>query len=884
MIILQSERKCVQISKFGLKIKNIEASTLFEYNNGVRDYYEYKSAMFTNSLFSDFLKENKLKIHKEESTRDIICLEFNFGSKTYQEEQEHLYEILKTARYEYGFAKVQSDNYLMDKAREKKEKIVKLIETAYKNKNKYTSLTKEQLRILFYNKGVSIEYKSHSKNGNIRKSEIIHYKMLYRSAGKAKKGSCIFICDRLYKKAINFLYMGISLPKKNPMIVEISAYAPLVSSGIIGKIKINPKDILILKDAERFFKTNVISVETDKEKHCIAKKINGYKLKNTIFDGQALIDSSIFPDYGNGYILLRHHFCKMAAFSTNIQKFFKDYFGNSYDSAAVKDIFGNYHYVKDIKVITTDNAMKWIKFDKSYDYWCQKVEENNCMFGIVKTAHKSKLGNVQKMSYQMVNSLNTNIMKNTIQKSMDYIERLKTDNEVFFKYLKDKSNFSNDYEVLLALCEHNPDFVRSEYFRERKKKIIETYVLNTKSGELIQNAENLTIVGSPYAMLLYAAKGNENDIDNDNKFTFENVSIQCYTERFKDGEYLAFFRSPFNSKNNLSYLHNTYNDIFKKYFNFGKQVIAVNMIGTDFQDRNNGSDQDSDFGYTTNQKDIVEHARECYMKYPTIVNNIPKEKNIYSNTLDDYAKIDNSLAKSQIDIGESSNLAQIAQTYACNFDNEKYNNYICILSVLAQIAIDNAKRRFDINLSEEIKRIKNDMDIETNKYPEFWLLIKKEFKKQNVNNKLDCPMNYLYNLTLKKFRSKDSTLPMSNFFRKYELSVNRKKSKKIEELIEKYSFDLFQYYSKPAEDNNDTFLLLRSDFENLLNDIKKIHISKNYIGLMSLLIDRAFMITPNIKKNKSTIKTKLNKNKSLLLKVLYEINKDNLLKCFSKNI
>ena len=41
------------MSEFGIKIKNIEASTLYEYNNGVRDHYEYKDAMFTNSLFSD---------------------------------------------------------------------------------------------------------------------------------------------------------------------------------------------------------------------------------------------------------------------------------------------------------------------------------------------------------------------------------------------------------------------------------------------------------------------------------------------------------------------------------------------------------------------------------------------------------------------------------------------------------------------------------------------------------------------------------------------------------------------------------------------------------------------------------------------------------------
>lgn len=91
-------------------------------------------------------------------------------------------------------------------------------------------------------------------------------------------------------------------------IVGISAYSSLVCSGIVGKVKINPKNILVLKDIDRTMTTDVISVEIDEDKHCVAKMLDNYQLKNTLFDGQALIDSSIFPDWGNGYVLLRHHF------------------------------------------------------------------------------------------------------------------------------------------------------------------------------------------------------------------------------------------------------------------------------------------------------------------------------------------------------------------------------------------------------------------------------------------------------------------------------------------------------------------------------------------------------------------------------------------------
>jgi hypothetical protein len=840
--------------------------------------------MFVNSLFSDYIKDNGLKAWKDESTRDIICLEFNYGSRSYRREVEHLHSVATTALKEYQRAKIHNDQYLIAKAYNKRKKITGLLEVAHQNRKRYQELSKAEIRKLFYNQGVDVEYISRGRDGIIKKRETIHYKMLYRSTGKAKKGSCMFIRDRLYKKAHNFLYMGIKLPDVNPMVVEASAYIPLVSSGIVGRIKINPKNILVLKDVDRYFTTNVVSIETDENKHCVAKRIDNYELKNTMFDGQALIDSSIFPEWGNGYILLRHHFCKMAAFNTNIQKFFKDYFGDNYYSAIVQDMFGNTHYVKDIELITTDNAMKWIKFDISYDYWCERVYENNCMFGIVKTAHPSKLGNMQKMSYQMVNSLDESIMENVVKESVEYVNKLKTDTTAFLEYLKKNSNFSNDYEVLIALCEQNPDFVRSSYFRDRKKFIINAYVLGIKGGEIIQNAENLTVIGSPYAMLLYAATGIESSVDDDDTFYSKEGVIQCYTERFNSGDYLAFFRSPFNSRNNLTYLHNTYSSKMEKYFNFGKQIIAINMNGTDAQDRNNGMDQDSDFGYTTNQPDIVAHAKYCYLNHATIVNNIPKETNKYRNTMDDYANIDNGLAETQTIIGESSNLAQIGQTYACNYPDQKYTDYVCILSILAQVAIDSSKRRFNINLVDELKHIKNDIDLKTNKYPNFWLIVKKGFSKENINKDLRCPMNYLYELDLNKFRNEGKTLPMSYFFKKYELSIHRKTCKKVEELITKYSFDLSKYYeSEDRFTKRESYLLLQSNFNELIHDIQQINLSKNYLGLMSWLIDRAFLIIPQTRGKTDKIKTTISKNKAILLKTLYEVNSGNLLKCFSKN-
>lgn len=850
----------------GVRIKNIQAGSLYGYNHGTRDRYEYKNAMFTNSLLLDFLLDNGLKVANNGSTKDIICLKFDYGVRDYDGEIKNIEKIIKDEKDEVRIVKI----------REIKEKIES-------NKNLYEKLSNEEIREIFYKDGVDVEYIYVNKKGELKSKEIIHYEMLYRSTGKAKNGSCMFICKRLFKKARNFMYMGVKFPKVNAPLVEISAYAPLIASTIVGRIEIDPRDILILKDVDSFFKTNIVSVETDEDRHLIANNISDYELKNTLFDGQAIADESILPDWINGYALLRHHMCKMAAFKGRLQLFFKDWFGEKYETAEVEDMFGNKHLVKDIKLITTDNAMKWLKFGISYEYWCKKVNENGNKFGVVKTAHQSKLGDVQKMSYQMINSLDINIMDNVTQKTRDYINLIKRDNNAFLEYLSMNKNFSNDYEALVALCEQNMDFTRSEYFRDRKYRIIRSYIENVKTGKIIQDADNLVIVGSPYAMLLHSV---DEDVKNDDTFKQEDGTIQCFTQRFKDGEYLAGFRSPFNSKNNMSYMHNVYDERLFKYFDFGEQIIAVNMIHTDFQDRNNGSDQDSDSLYTTNQEDIVTYARYCYEQFHTIVNNIPKETNKYDNTLLNYAIIDNSIASSRTAIGESSNIAQLALTYSYNFDDPKYNDYVCILSVLAQVAIDSAKRRFDIDIDEELDRIKKDMNINKNQYPLFWKHIKdvklrkdrKSFSKEKINKRLDCPMNYICKMKFEEYKSQESTLPMDYFFNKFEMNDNRVKSKKVEAMIEKFSLYVHDNIS-----DSDEYFLLRSDFDEIIETINKIYLSKNYLGLISWLIDRAFCISIGVKRKKNTINSKIDNNKSALIATLYAVNKESLLNIFSKN-
>ena len=540
------------------------------------------------------------------------------------------------------------------------------------------------------------------------------------------------------------------------------------------------------------------------------------------------------------------------------------------------------------------------------------------------------------MSYQMVNSLDMDTIEESMTATKEYILNLKYDDEFFLEYLKNNSNFSNDYEVLIALVEHDPDFINSSYFKERRRHIIINYVKYVRMGKLIQNGDNLTIVSNPYGMLMYAVGLNPED---DPTFENEPDATQVYTGRFNDGVYLAAFRSPYNSRNNMNYLHNHYHEYFKKYFDLGQQIIAANMIHTDWQSRNNGSDTDSDSVYTTDSKPIVNHAKFCYANYPTIVNNIPHEKKHYNSSLLSFAEVDNKLAASQLSIGESSNLAQICLSYSYNTEllkgvsAEKCYMDVCILSVIAQIAIDSSKRSFDIDVMNEIKRIKEEMRIDLNKYPMFWKLIKEKnelrrldgskrrakiqqrnenkdalyqlkqtmaenglkysdlneeeqkfLKKVDIYNpKIKCPMNTVSEMAINDYCPvKTKVYPMSKFVIRYPMNSDSdyKRCKKVEEMIERFSLQLHIYNKTTGMDNkldDDQNILLNEKFDEMISEIQRLYISNSYLGLISMLVDKAFQIT---RKSDS----KINKNRALLLKVLYKANKDAFLKCFSGNL
>ena len=608
------------MGQYGWKIKNFKAATIVAKNDGLRDRYDYTEAMLHHSLFTRWLKGHGMKVDKkDESTRDVICIDFQFGLRSYAEEKAHIKEMRKEAEK------------ISDK--EQKTRKLNIIEELERridqNKDKYIKYSKDDIRRILYENGAYITYTNVNKRTGEIKEETIKYQMLYRNPSKAKQGSCMFIREELYEKAYEWLTIGIGnkLPEHGAKIVEISAYAPLSTSAIEDVFEMNIDDVLVVKDQDSFMRTvaDIVSAadyettcrildqehfeKTGKRKYktenvikkrCVVER-KETDVKNTLWDGQALIEASVLPGFCNGMALLRNHFFKACAFKTHIQKFFKDYcdeHGIDYETYQITDMFGINHYAKDIKMITTENATKIIKFcdvigdgnkKKTYNYWRRRVKADGNIWGIVKTDHQSKLGNVQQMSYQMINTLpcSKEDVRKICQTSIDYVECLKKDDQLFADFLKANATEVNHYEMLRALYEWNPEITKTKLWRFDKSKIISNYVMKLRKGKIFVNGDNLTVCGNPYALLLHSVG---EDWNGDPTFSQEDDCIQVYTKRFSDGEYLCGIRSPHNGMQNMAYFKNHYHPLFEKYFDFSNNIMVVNCIHTDVQARMNGED------------------------------------------------------------------------------------------------------------------------------------------------------------------------------------------------------------------------------------------------------------------------------------------------------
>lgn len=614
------------------------------------------------------------------------------------------------------------------------------------------------------------------------------------------------------------------------------------------------------------------------------------KIKNVLWDGMGLIDDSIFPDYATGFIYCRSHFFKSCLFRGSMQDFFKDYCkekGVDYDTYVVKDMFGNSRRLADIKVIVTDKSIKWLKFvnmmggtdEKAYKTYRKYMKKYDDCFSVVKTAHVSDWNPLQLTAYQMNNALPTTdykVLERIAEPGVNFCNKLKMSDKAYLKYLDMKKDKFNINELLLALVEWNPMFLKTEFFRKKKTSDISDLKKDFQEGRLPQNGDNLTIMGNPIALLMRALGENPEE---EGIFKVQNDGIQCYTSRFKDGERIAAFRSPHNAPNNIVHFYNTYPEKLLRYFpNLSDNVIVVNGIGTDVQARLSGMDMDSDFVLATNQPDLVDLARTAYIEYPTIINNVKElDSSVYHFMLEDYADMDNKISDAQESIGTSTDTAQLALSYYYdgNMQSKELEECFIILSVIGQISIDLAKKNFDLNVVKEIRRIRKLLCMKNRAIPRFFANTKKsrnnkEYDKEMIKS-MNCPMDIMAKIIDKNvidYAGRKSHLPLRNLLNKEITGKgNRYKKNKLIEEAKKYNKSVqFLESNKKDIDNTTLYQLKNNSMTQFMNRASK-NLEQETI---MQLVDYA------TKDENSDVRT-------TILNFLYKNHREKFMNCFVKN-
>ena len=413
-----------------------------------------------------------------------------------------------------------------------------------------------------------------------------HYVRFKRSSGSARVGKCLFIDEKLYKRMHKWDMCGLKVKHGDPIdLAALESYISLTSSSIIDTLTIDPKSILVIDDYESVFKDKVAATKiVDSSLHTEESE---EMISNSIWDGQSLMDVSLFSNYSQyGMLLLRNRFFKSCCFNTNIQDFFKD---NGIESISQLNGFTLANSVSEIKMITTPSSIKYLKFGKLED-WLNTIDST---FGIVmhdKPTHYMG-GDMVHTHYQLLNTLQLSKEETEefLKPQLEYIKLIQSNPAVLRFHIKYPLNspvtFNPDQDmndIVYTLLGINDNFAQTEMYSKFVKTITTSMRNNMKCGHVMVNGNYSTLLGNPYEMLL-ASIGQ-----------FDGTSLlgtgNIHSTRFEYGIDLLGSRSPHVAAGNILVTHNIECEVLDKYFNLSKQIVCINSIGENMLQRLSGAD------------------------------------------------------------------------------------------------------------------------------------------------------------------------------------------------------------------------------------------------------------------------------------------------------
>ncbi|WP_228307305.1 hypothetical protein [Priestia sp. J2] len=912
-------------------IKSVEAADLFSHMNRGHGITNEYLGMLPYSLESIQLEQEGMKVKKSKEAKwtsdDVINVKFNKKVRNADELlinlNENINNVSEAIKNETDKKKLEKLNDKLAEMNERKEHI-----QANKDNAEWKEIKSDDLRYKLYEEGFTI-YKYNKKT---KKTKPIHFEVYKRSASKSRTGQCLFVNKKLKAKMQNWSRMGLKFsPTKKHDLASLLAYESLVTSSLEGMVTINTGNMLIIDDVDSKFPELCSVVRKNEQTGLLDSFPETVEVSNSLFDGESLLDAEFFPE-GKSMLLLRQHMFKSAAFNTNIQKFFTDQHkamtnpkNENYDSSIpvnydeweVRDLFGNPVLLSNVKFIYTPSSLKALKFSyvkgskaEMYDYWRGLVDAEGSKFGVCKAEKSSKFERgkngeiLHQTSYQHLNSLPLSQKKvnELVENEQGYIMNLKNDDATFIKHIQDKANNLNSNEMLSAIYNVNEGIVNTEEFKKFRREEINKQKKHVQKGKVLVNADYLTLLGNPVEYLYHALS----KFDTDEPKSLELHDNEIYTTLFPTGKEYVGFRNPHTAPSNVFVGKSVHNEAIKNYFNLSDNIICVNAIDHNIQNKLSGCDYDSDTLVLVDfDEEILEIAKRLNKDYPVCVNKIDSDPTFYK--LDkanaSMAKVDNTLSVSQKVIGQIVNKGQLYMSLYWDKKNndaseetlEELLKGVDILTVLSGIAIDMSKRMYDLDLPTEIDVMDNKLELKLDpkddkrKKPLFWKVNgskdkkkKKADKKEKTNDKnngkkkpnkfvkYDTTMDYLFEALegLKYADSKDK-VEFNDLLAKVKKSDgDRHQRAAILEEVEEMSKYIMSINSDESNLNDSE----KDEYQLNVMDKSKYKIEKKDIKIETMVSTIEYALDPN---NKYVSPLRL-------LKVLYETHTEVFLEAFKK--
>lgn len=414
--------------------------------------------------------------------------------------------------------------------------------------------------------------------------EYVRYK---RSSGSSRVGKCLFINKVLADKMSEWDKCGLDVKTGDKLdLAGFEAYISLPMSSIIDTIEIKPENFLVIDDYSSVFKDEVVAVEVDDNQHLIASQ-KEMEIENSIWDGESLMDASLFQGYEDkGMLLLRNRFFKTCAFNTNVQQWFKD---NNITDVGQLNGFTLATDIEQIKIITTPSSIKYVKFG-TIEQWMKNISTT---FGIVKFEKETHFfdGRMVQSHYQLFNTIQLSYedMEKILTPSLEYMKAIRSDPDVLrfhIKYPYDEFDeltpVKSKNEIIFKMLGINNEFAKTKLYNEFKNDLIRSFTRNLKQGHVLLKGNYSTLLGNGIEML----QASIGEFHGESVIGYGNI----HSTKFDYGKTILGSRSPHITMSNILLVNNIDNENINKYFNMTNEIVYVNAIGENIQQRLNGAD------------------------------------------------------------------------------------------------------------------------------------------------------------------------------------------------------------------------------------------------------------------------------------------------------